>query len=84
VSLKQVRQLYHQSYGWIPPESSTLITRTHQATMRQYIKSWITTWDINRLYGEIDDIAIEEMKPQYDENPALEQATPGDTAEEAL
>jgi len=86
VSLKQVRQLYHQSYGWTPPESSTLITRTHQATMRQYIKSWITTWDINRFYGEIDDIAIEEMKPQYDENPALPVPKPDfrRTAEEAL
>lgn len=44
----KVRQLYAAAYGWeapaLPPPE-----RTSSRTMRQYVKGWITQWDLRRL-----------------------------------
>ena len=47
----KVQRLYSAAYGWpappLPPE------RTSSRTMRQYLKGWITQWDLLRLVGGI-------------------------------
>ena len=45
--------------------------------MRQYIKSWITEWDLLRLFGEQSEIDIdtEPLKPDYTENPDIAVVT---------
>lgn len=59
--LDKVRQLYNQAYGWCPDDidiGPLAATRS----MRQHIKSWITTWDLERLYHgqrpEIETVAL--------------------------
>jgi P-loop Domain of unknown function (DUF2791) len=46
----KVRQLYSDAYDWpappLPPAE-----RTSSRTMRQFIKGWITQWDLLRLEG---------------------------------
>ena len=42
--------------------------------MRQYVKSWITTWDIERLYGETPHIEADTIATNYDESSDMEQA----------
>jgi len=45
--------------------------------MRQYIKSWITEWDLLRLYGERSEIDIDtgSLRLDYAENPDIAVAT---------
>ena len=51
----KVRNLYATAYGWtalpLPPAE-----RISSRTMRQYIKGWITQWDLQRLEGS--DVAV--------------------------
>ncbi len=47
--LDKVRALYDQAYGW-RPEDIDIGAIAATTSMRQYIKSWITTWDLERLY----------------------------------
>jgi len=51
----KVRHLYSTAYAWpappLPPGE-----RTSSRTMRQYIKGWITQWDLRRLDGS--DVAL--------------------------
>jgi len=48
----KVQRLYSAAYGWpappLPPAE-----RTSSRTMRQYLKGWITQWDLLRLVGGI-------------------------------
>jgi hypothetical protein len=72
--LDKVRGLYHQAYGW-PPEDIDIGPLAATKSMRQHIKSWITTWDLERLYRglrpEIETIAL---PPNYQEMKEIEPA----------
>jgi hypothetical protein len=74
-SLERVRSLYLNAYGWSPPASSVGERRAGK-TMRQYIKSWITDWDIQRLYGRKEEIETGTIATDYTENKDLEAAAP--------
>jgi hypothetical protein len=50
--------------------------------MRQYIKSWITEWDIERLYGEQTTIEAETIRTDYTESAELQQAAPATDPDE--
>jgi hypothetical protein len=57
--------------GWPPSRSA------------KYIKSWITQWDIERLYGERPAIEARTLQTDYTESAELERAAPAaDTDEE--
>jgi hypothetical protein len=72
-SLNKVAGLYHDVYGWRPPEIG-IGQITVRGSMRQYVKSWITTRDIERLYGQTPQITAETIAPDYTESPEIEQA----------
>jgi hypothetical protein len=72
--LAKVRRMYHRAYGWEPPPID-IGTMLASKTMRQYIKSWITEWDLLRLYGEHGPIVVGTLKPDYSENPDVERDT---------
>ena len=80
-SITRVRGLYEQAYGWSPPFGGAG-ERMAGKTMRQFIKSWITDWDIQRLYGTKDEIDTETIETDYTENKDLEQAPALETADE--
>ncbi len=68
----KVRSVYAQAYDWEPPEASS-INGLVSTRMREYVKGWITEWDLKRLdpEGRVD-IEITEMKQDYTEDPSLQ------------
>ena len=69
----QIADLYHNAYQW-RPSALAIGDRRAGKSMRQYIKSWITEWDIERLYGERTTIEAETIPTDYTEATELEQA----------
>jgi hypothetical protein len=81
-SLDRVRILYGESYGR-PAYGGDIGERRAGRTMREYIKAWVTAWDIHRLYGARDEIDTEKIAPDYTENTDLERA-PAEEADEEI
>ncbi len=77
----RIADLYHDAYQW-RPSFAAIGERLGSKSMRQYIKSWITEWDIERLFGERAKIDVETIKIDYRESTELEQAAPATDAEE--
>lgn len=75
--VEKVGDLYRQAYGWTSPAIG-IGERRAGGTMRQYIKAWITEWDIHRLLGEKTDIDVEATATDYSENADLERAPVAD------
>jgi hypothetical protein len=44
--------------------------------MRTFIRSWITQWDIARLYREQASVETEQLSTNYVEAPELEEQAP--------
>jgi len=76
----KVLRLYSAAYSWpappLPPGE-----RTSSRTMRQYIKGWITQWDLRRLDGSDVALISGSILSDYTENAAM--AEPGALDEEA-
>jgi maltooligosyltrehalose synthase len=72
-SVDRVAELYQKAYGWSPALSGPGERMTGR-TMRQFIKSWITDWDIQRIYGKKYEIDTEKLEVDYTENKELEHA----------
>ena len=70
----KVLRLYSAAYAWpapaLPPGE-----RPSSRTMRQYIKGWITQWDLRRLDGSDVALIAGSIASDYTENAAL--AEPG-------
>ena len=66
----RLSELYREAYGWEPPDSDPP-ERTATRTMRQYIKGWITEWDMLRLTGNVTRIVEEEITANYSEDDSL-------------
>lgn len=68
----KVKDIYKEAYGWDPPHVKPY---GYMATtrMRQYIKGWITEWDLRRLYPDYSP-ELESMKlsQDYTEDKSLE------------
>jgi hypothetical protein len=79
-SLERVQGLYQKSYGWNPYVGDSGERRAGK-TMRQFIKSWITDWDIQRLYGKRDEIDTGTISTDYSENKDLEQVLRADAGD---
>ncbi len=63
----RLRELYTSAHDW-PAPPAPLATRTAAGTMRQYIKSWITYWDVLRLEGSVAQIVAGTLGMDYAEN----------------
>jgi hypothetical protein len=63
----KVQRLYSAAYDWpAPPLPSA--ERTSSRTLRQYIKGWITQWDLRRLQGRTVGLVSADLPTNYDEN----------------
>ncbi|MFZ1413252.1 MAG: BREX system ATP-binding domain-containing protein [Defluviicoccus sp.] len=72
--LDKVRGLYDQAYGW-QPEDIEIGPIAATTSMRQHIKSWITTWDLERLYrGQRPEIETIALPTNYEEMKEIEPA----------
>ena len=72
-SLEKIGALYRDAYDWTPPKI-TIGERLAGKSVRQYVKSWITIWDIIRLYGETPVINTETLAIDYTEGSEVEDA----------
>ena len=72
-SLEKIGALYRDAYHWAPP-TIEIGERLAGKSVRQYVKSWITIWDIMRLYGETPVINTETITIDYAESTAVEDA----------
>lgn len=66
----RLSEIYREAYGWEPP-ATDLPERTATRTMRQYIKGWITEWDMRRLTGDVTRTVVEEIAANYSEDESL-------------
>ena len=68
----KIRTVHGEAYGWDPPHVPS-IERLSSTRMREYVKGWITEWDLKRLNPEEDvEIELTEMKQDYSEDLELE------------
>ena len=65
VSLNKIRGLYSNAYGW-DATAADVGEITTARSMRQYIKSWVTTWDLERLYNIRPAIETVDVAPDYE------------------
>ena len=66
----RLREIYEAAHDWLTPELPQS-ERTATRTMRQYIKSWITQWDLQRLTGSGVAIVEQTITANYEENDGL-------------
>jgi hypothetical protein len=77
----RIADLYYNAYQWRPSDLA-IGERRVRKSMRQYIRSWITEWDIERLYGERTTIETQTIQTDYSESAELQQAAPATDADE--
>ncbi|HVA89790.1 MAG TPA: BREX system ATP-binding domain-containing protein [Chloroflexota bacterium] len=71
-AFEQVRRLHGLAYGWEPPVvgSAPFATST---SMREYIRWWITEWDLKRLFPDYQpEIEATPLTIDYSEDEDLE------------
>jgi len=68
----KIRAIHGAAYGWDPPQVPT-IERLSSTRMREYVKGWITEWDLKRLAPNQEvEIELTEIKQDYSEDIELE------------
>lgn len=72
---QRLREIYGQAYDWYPPEPPPP-ERTATRTMRQYIKAWITQWDLQRLTGAQVGIVEQSVASNYEEDAIMGEVLP--------
>lgn len=60
---EMVRGLYARAYQWETPVLEIDIRREQTTPLRTYIRTWITQWDLKRLYGA--DVAAVETESYH-------------------
>lgn len=68
-----IRDLYEAAYSWTPPDGRPDLGE-RSVRMRQYVRRWITQWDLMRLDpGYRPDIETRDYRPNLEEQPDLER-----------
>jgi hypothetical protein len=73
---RRLREIYASAYDWPAPELAPG-ERTATRTMRQYIKAWITQWDMQRLGDGGGAIVEDTVRNNYEEDEGLGIAQAG-------
>jgi hypothetical protein len=69
---EKVRSIHAQAYQWSPPPVES-VERLVSTRMRQYVKGWITEWDLKRLDGSYNpEIEVVKLEQVYTEDKDLE------------
>ncbi|HEY7060482.1 MAG TPA: BREX system ATP-binding domain-containing protein [Chloroflexota bacterium] len=75
----QLRAIHGQAYGWEPPPVGSA-ARATSTSMREYVRWWITEWDLRRLYPDYAPaIEATPVGPTYAEDADLEAPSEPDT-----
>jgi len=71
----KIRAVHGAAYSWEPPPVPS-IERLSSTRMREYVKGWITEWDLKRLVpDQMVDIELTELKQNYSEDLDLESSS---------
>ena len=71
---EKIRQIHADAYNWQPPPLT--VERLGITSMREYVKRWITEWDLKRLDPTYTvDLQTTALEQSYSEDAALETAT---------
>ena len=71
---EKARHLYTDAYGWAPPPAE-VSQRESSARMRQYVRAWITRWDLMRLFpGYSPEIETANYVPDLSERQGLDRS----------
>lgn len=71
---EKVRAIHAEAYGWRPPPVP--VERSGIMSMREYVKRWITEWDLKRLDPDyIVNIEKTALNQNYTEDTALEASS---------
>ena len=73
----KVQQLYGAAYQWPAPPLPQM-ERTSSRTLRQYIKGWITQWDLRRLGRGDAPLVADGIASNYSEDATLAEPHPLD------
>jgi hypothetical protein len=69
---EKVRSIHALAYDWAPPPVES-VERLLTTRMRQYVKGWITEWDLKRLDADyIPELEVEALEQDYTEDRNLE------------
>lgn len=68
----KLRSIHAQAYQWSPPPVES-VERLVSTRMRQYVKGWITEWDLKRLDASYNpEIEVVQLEQIYTEDKELE------------
>ncbi len=70
-----LRKIYEAAYDWVTP-ALPAPERTATRTLRQYIKAWLTHWDLQRLTGADVAIVEQQIGSDYREDEGLTAPSP--------
>jgi hypothetical protein len=74
--LDTLARVYATAYGFEPAQPSIDEYWAGDKSMRQYVRSWITTWDLNRIAPSYQpNIEVEPVTDDYSEDELLEKPT---------
>ncbi len=77
----KLKSIYADAYDWSPPDV-TGVEKTRTTQMRNYVKGWITEWDLKRNYPDYEPkIKAEELKLGYSEDRDLQVSPEGENEE---
>ena len=80
---EKVRSIHAKAYDWNPPPVPS-VERLGSTRMRQYIRGWITEWDLKRLDSEYNpEIEVGIVEQDYSEDKNLEVETEGNETNSA-
>ncbi len=69
---EKLRTLHGSAYSWEAPPVSA-VEKLASTRMREYVRGWITEWDLRRLYPNVQlDIEITEVRQHYEEDQEFE------------
>ena len=80
---EKVRSIHANAYDWNPPPVPS-VERLGTTRMRQYVRGWITEWDLKRLDSEYTpEIEVTKLEQDYTEDKNLEVETEGNETNSA-
>lgn len=81
---EKVQSIHAKAYEWTPPQVLSVERLETTRRMRQYVRGWITEWDLKRLdSGYTPEIEVTKLEQDYTENKNLEVETEGNETNSA-
>ena len=77
---ERLAKIYESSFGWEPPALLELPHLDSTSVMREFVRRWITEWDLARVYGATPTVVVTPLDQSgYEEDPDLELDEPEGT-----